>query len=214
MKLSMNQTIELFNVMPITNQLWLESWLYPFFTLLSNACLGLTHNQDDDKRYLTLTWTKDILTALKNWEGYKTIDRRTVQGFTNYQFNTLEEHGFTCLMPRSVWVTLDAAFIETNVSVGKRKSIARVYCYLYYYAMRFQGSFSHSREQILQELAMNNHTFNDSIKWLEKHEFVVRSDYSMRPDERYSRRYYIPEDYWSSECRKEWSAMQRGLQEK
>lgn len=206
-------TYELFNVLPITDKLWLQQWLYPFFTMVSNTCLSLTHNQTETERYLTLTWTKDSLTALKSWEGYKGLDRRTTKNFLTYQFNKLEESGFTCLMPRGVWLKLDNCFIETKLPMGRRKSIARVYCYLYYYAMRFQGSFSHSREQILSELAINNHTFNDSIKWLEQHEFIVRSDYSMRPEERYSRRYYIPEDDWSSECKKEWNALQRGLQD-
>ena len=203
------ETIELFNVLPITYNLWKQPTLYPFFTILVDCSTSITHNQDAERRWLNFTWLKDTKAVVKEWVNSKHIDARTAKKFLTQQVTEFEETDFTCLLPMGVWIELDQCFNDAAVSVGIRKSISRVFCYLYYYAMRFQGSFSHSREQMLTELSMNNHTLADSLKWLEEHEFIVRSDYSMRPEERYARRYYIPEEYWNYACRKEWDNLHK-----
>lgn len=205
------ETVELFNVLPILYNAWTQQSLYPFLTILCDCCISITHNQDAEERYLTFKWLEETKPVIKNWVTTQGIDRRTARSFLNYKTDRIEEDNFTCLLPISVWLELTEAFNRNAATIGRRKSITRVFMYLYYYAMRFQGSFSHSREQMLVELHINNHTLNDSLDWLEENEFIVRSDYSMRPDERYARRYYIPEKYWNAACKKEWINLQNSL---
>ncbi len=199
------KTIELFNVVPIPFESWNYLTLYDFLTNVAERCDHMYHvDTEDGLRYLSFNWTQNNDTFITN------IDRRTLTKLFNYQPESIgEDNTYTCLMPRHVWFTLGNAL--NAVKIGERRSIARVYCYLYYYAMRFQGSFSHSREHMLQELKINNHTLARVLAWLELNEFIVRSDYSMRPHERYARRYYIPEEYWSGACKKEFSNLQKAL---
>jgi hypothetical protein len=77
--------------------------------------------------------------------------------------------------------------------------------------MRFSGSYSHSRSDMMKELKINNNTLAESIAWLEEKKFIVRTDYSMRENERYSRRYYIPNEDWSAQCMKEWIDTQNSI---
>lgn len=44
------ETIELFNVLPITYNLWKQPTLYPFFTILVDCSTSITHNQDAERR--------------------------------------------------------------------------------------------------------------------------------------------------------------------
>lgn len=201
----MKVTKDLYQVLPITFNLWNDISIYDFYINLTDRCDRITHYEDDSGRYIKLTWSNSkLLPSVDN------VDKRTAAKILNVTLDLLDEGcGYTVLMPRHVWVTLCNSLNAVNI--GRRRSIARVFVYLYYYSMRFQGSFSHSRADMLKELKINNHTLNDSLDWLELNEFIVRSSYSMRPHERYARRYYIPEEYWSLACKKEFSNLQKSF---
>ena len=77
------------------------------------------------------------------------------------QIDVWPESGYTVLMPSFVWQMLEEKL--ANLPVGRRQTITRVFVYLYYYSMRFHGSFSHSRDDMLKELKINNHSLHDSI---------------------------------------------------
>ena len=146
---------------------------------------------------------------LDRWLDELAVDKRTFKKLIEINETQLVEEGYTVLMPVHVWQRLEGALSVINI--GRRNSITRVYCYLYYYAMRFSGSYSHSRSDMMKELKINNNTLAESIAWLEENKFIVRTDYSMRENERYSRRYYIPNEDWSAQCMKEWIDTQNSI---
>ena len=195
--------IQLFNVIPITEYLWLEKRPYDYLTAVLHTAVSITHT--DDRKLIFNCKPAEGDNLLDWWVNLK-CDVRTASKIVRMPVQDRDEQGFTVLMPSFVFDMLERKMVA--IRVNQRQSISRVFIYLYYYAMRFQGSFSHSREAMLEELKINNHTLCDSIKWLEQNEFIVRSDYSMREGDRYARRYYIPEEFWSNECRKEWKQLQ------
>ena len=204
------QEINLINVIPITNQLWLCHSLFNLYTNLTHRCLQITHCETNNLRYINLTWRKSMNAAeLDRWLDELAVDKRTFKKLIEINETQLVEEGYTVLMPVHVWQRLEGALSVINI--GRRNSITRVYCYLYYYAMRFSGSYSHSRSDMMKELKINNNTLAESIAWLEENKFIVRTDYSMRENERYSRRYYIPNEDWSAQCMKEWIDTQNSI---
>ena len=62
---------------------------------------------------------------------------------------------------------------------------------------------------IIKELHINKDNLAESLSWLEQKGLVLRSDYSKQ--EGYARRYYIPEECWTIQCKKEWQEMQKSL---
>ena len=147
---------------------------------------------------------------LDAWRDVLAVDNRTFKKISeNFNIPYLREQGYTVLMPTHVWARLEGRASTENI--GRRQSITRVYCYLYYYSMRFHGSYNHSRGDMMKELKINNNTLAECLAWLEAEEFIVRTDYSMRENERYSRRYHIPQDDWSAQCMKEWIDLQKAV---
>ena len=195
--------MKLYNVIPITEDLWLEDKPYYYLTTVLHKTVSITHTDD---RKLIFNYVEVEGEVLCDWWKVLNSDYRTTCKIIRMPIQDRDEQGFTVLMPSFVFDWLERKMVALRIN--QRQSISRVFIYLYYYAMRFQGSYSHSRELMLKELKINNHTLCNSIKWLEQNEFIVRSDYSMREDDRYARRYYIPEEFWSNECRKEWKRLQ------
>lgn len=203
------EQLTLINVLPITNELWLDHSLFSIYTSIYHQSLTLTHNEGKD-RGIYITWAqKNCADILDEWRRVLRVDERTFKKILDVKPDKLVEQGYTVLMPVYVWAKLEKSLSTKNI--GRRQSITRVYCYLYYYSMRFQGSYSHSRGDMMRELKMNNNVLAESIAWLEENKFIIRSDYSMRENERYSRRYYIPNDDWSAQCKKEWIDTQRSI---
>lgn len=146
---------------------------------------------------------------MDEWLSVLAVDKRTFKKISELNIDELREQGYTVLMPTHVWDRLEKALGTLNI--GRRQSVTRVYCYLYYYSMRFHGSYSHSRGDMMKELKINNNTLAECLEWLEAKNFIVRTDYSMRENERYSRRYYIPQEDWSAQCMKEWIDLQNAV---
>lgn len=204
------EELNLINVMPITEQLWLSHGLFSLYTNIYHKALVLTHSQEHGHRLINFTWRNSMNAAeLDEWRDALSVDNRTFNKITEFEIPCLFESGYTVLMPTHVWARLESRARAENI--GRRQSITRVYCYLYYYAMRFHGSYSHSRADMMKELKINNNTLAECLVWLEDNEFIVRTDYSMRENERYSRRYYIPDEDWSAQCKKEWIDLQNAV---
>lgn len=144
----------------------------------------------------------------QKWFQDERLSRKTFDAMYDFRmicgFYTTD---FVVAMPFSTWKKV-ARELRT-LTAGPRCTTTRVFLYLYYWAMRFQGSYSHSREQIVKELHINKDNLARALQWLEQHEFIVRTDYSKQ--EGYARRYYIPEDLWNYQCKKEWEEMQKSL---
>jgi len=143
----------------------------------------------------------------QQWRVAEKLSRKTFDGLYNCQVSSLDNKEFIVAMPISTWEKV-ARELRT-MPAGPRKRIARVFLYIYYWAMRFQGSYSRPREMIVKELGIQKDNLAESLAWLEQKGFVLRSDYSKQ--EGYARRYYIPEDLWSIQCKKEWLEMQKSL---
>jgi len=205
------EQLNLINVMPITDQLWLDHSLFSLYSCIYHKCLTLTHTEKSNQRFINFTWRKSMNAAeMDEWLSVLAVDKRTFKKISeNFDIPYLREIGYTVLMPTHVWDRLEKALGMLNI--GRRQSVTRVYCYLYYYSMRFHGSYSHSRKDMMTELKINNNTLAECLEWLEQNQFIVRTDYSMRENERYSRRYYIPQEDWSAQCMKEWIDLQKAI---
>ena len=137
----------------------------------------------------------------------KHIYNETVRFFKAKEIEEVDE--FVVTMPRDVWEKVKEK--TSRLSQGIRKSTLRVFVYIYYWAMRFQGSYSRPRELMKTELKMNKDTLARSLDYLNQCGLIVRTDYSMRENDRYARRYYIPEELWNYQCRKEVEKFQKCL---
>ena len=206
----MQEELTLINVLPITNELWLNHSLFTLYTNIFHKSLTLTHTQTNNERKIIINWriTLDAVTR-DSWLDILDVDKRTAKKVLEFTIDSLTEQGYTVLMPVYVWERLETALKVLNI--GRRQSVTRIYCYLYYYAMRFHGSYSHARADMVAELKINNTVLAESLAWLEDQGFIIRTDYSMRENERYSRRYYIPQDDWSAQCKKEWIDLQQSI---
>lgn len=122
-----------------------------------DRAVEINHIQEAEKRYIAVKYNGSfLLPSISN------TDKRTINRMTLKCQTVLPEHdGYTCLMPREVWSQLTRQL--NGVGINQRRSISRVFIYLYYYSMRFQGSFSHSRERMLKELSINNHTLSVAL---------------------------------------------------
>lgn len=47
---------------------------------------------------------------------------------------------------------------------------------------------------MLTDLRINNHNLHDAVEWLVINDFLISTDYSHRENDKYSRRYYIPDE--------------------
>ena len=106
------------------------------------------------------------------------------------------QEDFLCLIPKQVLTLLFAAI--RPLGAKERNTICRVFFYIYYNAMRTtNGWYSHSRDAVVKELEINAARFSSTIKWLEQHGFLARSNYLVGIE---ARTYYIPEFLWTEEC--------------
>lgn len=143
----------------------------------------------------------------QQWRDAEKLDRKTFEKIYTCTIDYINNSDFIVAMPISTWEKVSREL--KTLSAGPRKRIARVFLYIYYWAMRFQGSYSRPREMMVKELRIQKDNLAESLAWLEKKGFVVRSDYSKQ--EGYARRYYIPEALWTIQCKKEWQELQKSL---
>ena len=200
-----NIIMKIYNHIPINKDIWQDSYCYHYLThiYLTNSAIDLYVIQD--LQYFAVENPESLSSVVDS--NYLNIDKRTFNKIIN--IDLIEDklvNEFLVMMPREVWERLQDKLVTETL--GIRGSICRVYVYLYYWAMRFQGSYSHPRELMVEELKMSNTTLARCISWLEEHELITRSEYSKRVTGRYSRRYYIPQEDWNYQCLKEYREQQ------
>ena len=196
--------MRLYNNLPLTPYMYCAETIYYYYqkmiyqaieTDITDQWICFSDPQELDKQ------------QKKQWRDAEKIDRKTFDRIYNCQISYIENTDFIVALPISTWEKVARELQE--LSAGPRKRIARVFLYVYYWSMRFQGSYSRPRELIVKELGIQKDNLADALAWLEKKGFVLRSDYSKQ--EGYARRYYIPEELWNYQCKKEWQEMQKSL---
>lgn len=105
------------------------------------------------------------------------------------------QDNFVVMMPFDVWDLL--LYSMRDLTTTERKTLTRVFIYLYYYAMRNYGTYARAREKIIEILHINKDTFTSAVKWLEDHALVERGDYLKKVT---ARSYTIPAILWTPEC--------------
>lgn len=196
--------MRLYNNLPLTPQLYQSECIYYYYQKM------IYQSIETDIVDGTLYFTDPVeLTKQQKqqWRDAEKLSRKTFDNLYNCQISCLSNSDFVVAMPISTW---EKVARELRIlPAGPRKRMARVFLYIYYWAMRFQGSYSRPRELIIKELHINKDNLAESLSWLEQKGLVLRSDYSKQ--EGYARRYYIPEEYWTIQCKKEWQEMQKSL---
>ena len=202
---------------PLSEFLYTNPYAYYYMELFTHAASDITvatnpitnPTYQTNARPLVVSWNYIELprSEEKEWCKALKIDTRTfnaMRGKTVLNF----EADFIVALPFSVWQEVSKELVE--LPIGNRKTITRVFLYFYFWAMRFQGSYSHSRANIAQILHIQKNNLANAIRWLEEKGLLVRSDYSKADG--YSRRYYIPEELWNNQCKKEWNNLQKTLE--
>ena len=196
--------MRLYNNLPLTPLLYQSESIYYYYEKM------IYQSIETDIVDGTLYFTDPIeLTKQQKqqWRDAEKLSRKTFDSLYNCQIDSLNNSDFIVAMPISTWEKV-ARELRT-LPAGPRKRTARVFLYIYYWAMRFQGSYSRPRELIIKELHINKDNLAEALSWLEQRGFMLRSDYSKQ--EGYARRYYIPEELWTIQCKKEWQEMQKSL---
>ena len=196
--------MRLYNNLPLSPLLYQSESIYYYYEKMIYQSIE-THILDGA---LYFTDPVELTKQQKQqWRDAEKLSRKTFDNLYNCQISYLDNSDFVVAMPISAWEKV-ARELRT-LPAGPRKRVARVFLYIYYWAMRFQGSYSRPRELIIKELHINKDNLAESLSWLEQKGFVLRSDYSKQDG--YARRYYIPEEYWTIQCKKEWQEMQKSL---
>ena len=137
----------------------------------------------------------------KEMRTYFNVDRKTYRGIRDIHREVRFFEGFVVLMPFEVWDKLYEAV--KNKSTREKKTIVRLYLYLYYWAMRNLGSYTHARMSIALELLMNKDSISGDTDYLESCGLLRKGDYSVLDSCRRARTYFIPEELWTDRCRYE-----------
>lgn len=196
--------MRLYNNLPLTPTLYQSENVYYYYEKMLYQ--SIETDIVDGALYFTdpVELTKQ---QKQQWRAAEKLSRKTFDNLYNCEISSLNNSDFVVAMPISTWEKV-ARELRTLLA-GPRKRMARVFLYIYYWAMRFQGSYSRPRELIIKELHINKDNLAEALSWLEQKGFVLRSDYSKQDG--YARRYYIPEEYWTIQCKKEWQEMQKSL---
>lgn len=196
--------MKLYNNLPLTPYLYRAETIYYFYQKMIYQSIE-TDIMDD---YIYFSDPVELSKQeKKQWRDAEKLDRKTFDNIYNFNIDYIDNSDFVVAMPISTWEKV-ARELRT-LPAGPRKRMARVFLYIYYWAMRFQGSYSRPRELIVKELRIQKDNLAEALSWLEQKGFVLRSDYSKQ--EGYARRYYIPEELWTIQCKKEWQEMQKSL---
>lgn len=192
---------------PLSQTLYEQVGAYYWVELMRHKAETISVLRYGDSRF-RVSWINKELPkkVLTKWRQDMNVDPKTFHNMNSIQFNGFEGHYLTA-MPFAVWDKF--AKVARELKIGPRKTAARVFIYLYYWSMRFQGSFSHPRELMVNALRIQKDNLAEALEWLAEKGLIIRSDYSKQ--EHYARRYYIPEELWNNQCKKEWQNMQKSL---
>lgn len=137
----------------------------------------------------------------KEMRAYFNVDRKTYKEIRDLHRDVRFFEGFVVLMPFEVWDKLYEAV--KNKTTREKKTLVRLYLYLYYWSMRNLGSYSHARTQIMFEIYMSKDNISNGTDYLESCGLLRKGDYSVLDENRRARTYFIPEELWTDRCRAE-----------
>ena len=118
------------------------------------------------------------------------LDRKTFNSAYAKIPSKITTEGFVVLMPFEAWEKVFASI--KNLPTRQKKTIVRVFLYLYYNSMRFSGRYTHSRESIIKEIKINKDSFSNAVDFLEDNGLCGRTSYSVLDANRLARTYFIP----------------------
>ena len=89
------EQLNLINVMPITDQLWLDHSLFSLYTNIFHKCISITHTEKCNQRFINFTWRKSMNAAeLDTWRDVLAVDNRTFKKISeNFDIPYLHETG-------------------------------------------------------------------------------------------------------------------------
>ena len=170
--------------------------LYYYCGFIRKLCPQVMIDYDSNNIYYLTRERHD-----KEMRAYLNVDRKTYREIKDIHREVRFFEGFVVLMPFEVW---DKLFdVIKNKTTKEKKTLARLYIYLYYWSMRNLGSYSHARTQIMFEIYMSKDDISEGTDFLESCGLIHKGDYSVLDSYRKARTYFIPEEDWSDRCRQE-----------
>jgi len=191
--------MEFINVIPLTEELILNDSMSLYYYCGMHRQAVVKVDVGFESKAISYDFReekKDDKFFIRNYLG---IDPKTYFNIPDMKLTLRFSKGYVVLMPFEVWDKIYAEIKEKTTP--EKKSIVRLYCYIYYYSMCNLGSYSHARTQMIKDLKMNKDTLSNAAEFLEDRGLIRRGDYSVLDANRKARTYFIPEEDWSEQCR-------------
>lgn len=171
------------DIIPLTSSLVIDSSsdLYYYCGSIRHLCACADISMYQGKVVIDLELSHERKSII-NCREILGISRKT---FNNY-YNEMRDHfegDFVVMMPFETWDILFTQ-LKTIEDIKQRKTITRVFMYLYYNSMRHYGSYSKSREYMCELLKINKDVLSAALSWLDVHAFISRGVYKIKESAR------------------------------
>ena len=186
-------------VLPITFNSWLDTDIYYLLTKMMTGINSIDAVfQGGGAFHIYLDWREDNREDNIKLKYLINVDPKTYSKVRFLKPEMIDTDKFVVLMPFSVWQ--DFLTKSKDLATGKKKTAARVFVYLYYWAMRNRGSYGHPRNRMIEELKINNNKLAEALEWLERNFLIMRGNFFWFGNI-HARQYMIPEEMWTIECK-------------
>ena len=167
-----------------------ENILYLYTNMLTrlNSVDAVLQASSDSVIYYD--WKKETAETKRALKHLLNVDPKTYSKVRFLKVDEVRTDDFVVLMPFEIWE--EFVKVSRELKTGRRKTVARVFIYFYYWCTRF-GIWGRSRERLVKDLNIDRNHLAESIAWLEEKGFLIRSDFHWYGDTIYSRSYIIPD---------------------
>lgn len=167
-----------------------ENILYLYTNMLTRLNSVDAVLQASSDSVIFYDWKEETAETKKTLKHLLNVDPKTYSKVRFLKVDEVRTDDFVVLMPFEIWE--EFIKVSRELKTGRRKTVARVFIYFYYWCTRF-GIWGRSRERLVKDLNIDRNHLAESIAWLEEKGFLIRSDFHWYGDTIYSRSYIIPD---------------------
>ena len=167
-----------------------ENILYLYSKMLTDLNWIDAVLQASSDSVILFDWKEETAASKRELKQLLNVDPKTYSKVRFLKVDEVRTDDFVVLMPFEIWE--EFVKVSRELKTGRRKTVARVFVYFYYWCTRF-GIWGRSRERLVKDLNIDRVHLAESIEWLESKGFLIRSDFHWYGDTIYSRSYIIPD---------------------